>query len=115
MKRKSDTQVEAAKCPDCGTAMAEGQYCAEDNAVATKDEATASCPGCSKEFKSGEYCEECNNFVFNEDAACQCGHQMRKGEWCSECQTYAGLPNVAYCQDCETAHNKAEGCPVCGT
>ena len=90
-----DERFEVAKCPDCGTQMAEGTFCAGCNTVSTTY-GEFTCENCAKKVKAGTWCAKHNKFHFPKDAPrCKmCGKLT--GEWCEKCGHYAGLPKVSY-------------------
>lgn len=109
-------QLEQAKCPVCGKAMDEGEYCETCSAVATSMRGRVHCDECGEDHKIGTYCQKCNCFVFPEDDRVRLasGTYRSRGFYDERLQTYAGLPYVSYCPQCQKPHKAGVMCSHCG-
>ena len=91
----SATQDQAAKCPVCGKAMPEGEFCEKCTAVATSL-GEFKCAKCEKTVKAGTYCAKHNKFRFPASAGKCPKCEKVRGTWCEKCGHYACLPSVGY-------------------
>lgn len=91
-----------------------GTYCHSTKMILGY-EGTVCCEKCNKDIPVGKYCCKCSRFMFEGTAKCPgCDAEMPKGAYCEKCKRYAGLPNMACCEKCNSPFDKSKGCcPGC--
>lgn len=92
------------RCPVCHEQSAEGSYCPRCQAVAVVKNEMVHDAQCNKDVPAGTYCPKCKAFMFNETVMID-GKEVQKGTWSASQKRFAGLPDVAWCAQCQAPYD----------